>query len=754
VVRSRARRFLWLVFCGLIAGAAVLGISRLRVDNAPERFFVRGDESLARQARLEALFSRTREVRLLVLGDDLFSPSGLTALAAIEDLSSRHPAVIRTGGLWSRHRWLEPAWPPADIEAFTLRVADDPLDRAAGWIGRSGRAASVLVELAPTAGPEELTEIETAVRQALPSGFRLQVAGLPVFERAMNHSLRRLVVVHLPLLVAATTLLLWLEFRSSTTVLVPLLLVAAVEVTALAVLGYGGASIDMVSSVFVPLLFVLSLATAVHLLTGVRHELGAGLSPADAVVATLARKQRAVVWTVLTTGAAFGTFAVNPVSSIRSLGLWLAAGLAWLLILALGLYPGLMTAVATIAPSPKLGFLEGLARRRAPQLARWLLKRRRRVLLAFALLGAIAGAGLLQVRTGSGLASYFSPMHPTRRALQIFESEGLAAGAAHVMIRFPSDAEIGDGLRSPDGFERLADLSAELRTLPEVRGALGAGDLFSAALHDVVVEGEPSSGVRWLVLGMMQSDPEIATRLDSLLANEGRAARIILTLPLLAPKALDAALASVWQVADRAFPEATVEIAGELPLLVATQKHLATTLGVSLSVTLAVIVLSLMAVTRSARLTLLALTPNLWAVLVVFGVMGWLDVGLDSTTVMIAAIVAGLAVDDTFHVLAELNAAGGDSEARRWTDVLSRTAPALVLTSVVLSAGFAVLTLSEFAPIARLGGLATVGIIAALGADLLLLPALLAYPRPVRGALAGGTLRTPRAGARRAQQKH
>ena len=137
------------------------------------------------------------------------------------------------------------------------------------------------------------------------------------------------------------------------------------------------------------------------------------------------------------------------------------------------------------------------------------------------------------------------------------------------------------------------------------------------------------------------------------------------------------------------------------------------------------------AITRSVAGAARALVPNLWAVLVVFGVMGWAAIPLDSTTVMIATVVLGLAVDDTLHPLAQLElAAGGErgfaARASCLGTVFERVASAHTLTSLVLVAGFTVCALSDFLPLARFGALSALGVVAALAGDLLLLPALLA----------------------------
>jgi predicted RND superfamily exporter protein len=54
---------------------------------------------------------------------------------------------------------------------------------------------------------------------------------------------------------------------------------------------------------------------------------------------------------------------------------------------------------------------------------------------------------------------------------------------------------------------------------------------------------------------------------------------------------------------------------------------------------------------RSLKLALIAIAPNLLAISVVLGVMGWLNIPLDMMTITIAAISIGIAVDNTIHYI-------------------------------------------------------------------------------------------------------
>ena len=189
-------------------------------------------------------------------------------------------------------------------------------------------------------------------------------------------------------------------------------------------------------------------------------------------------------------------------------------------------------------------------------------------------------------------------------------------------------------------------------------------------------------------------------------------------------------------LATRAFPDAEVQVTGRYPLVLAAQRSMLRTMLASLTLTLLAVAGMLWAILRSGALTWRALVPNLWPVLVVLGAMGWSGVPIDSTTVMIAAVVLALAVDDTLHTLGHFRGAlraGATPAGRAAVITMSETAAGHVTTSGVLALGFAACALSPLVPVARFGALAAAGIAGALIADLLLVPALLASVRVASG---------------------
>lgn len=140
-----------------------------------------------------------------------------------------------------------------------------------------------------------------------------------------------------------------------------------------------------------------------------------------------------------------------------------------------------------------------------------------------------------------------------------------------------------------------------------------------------------------------------------------------------------------------------------------------------------VLVLPLLAlILRSLRLFLVGILPNVLPMLFALGFMAWSGLTLRIATAMILAIALGIAVDDTIHLLVRLKRELDDGHravaaVRR---ALSHTGQAILLTTVILVAGFASMSTSEVLGLRDMGIVGSVALIAALVADVLLAPSI------------------------------
>ncbi len=710
----------WVVLCALAAP----GLLRLTLDNSAEVFFIQDAAPLEVYRRFQLSFGRDQALRLAVRGPGLWTPQGLAWLSVLEEEAQALNGVIGAAGLYSHHRHRFSAWPPASPAAFKAKVLADSLDRQAGWVDREGDTATILLALY-NLPPDRLRETLTRLRRLLadsPPGVEAWIAGLPAVQSTMDDELIGFVSIFFPILAVAALVLLRLVLGPVALYLPALLLVGIVEVIVLGSMGYLGVSVNLVTIVLVPLTFVISLATAVHLLLHFRRFRRRGLGGRAALKGTYRDKQWAVLWAGITTAVGFGSLSSSAIPPVRTLGILAALAMALLTGAAFTLFPALL-AVGKSAHRPgQASAFERWGQQAGDWIARRAVARRGWVSLFFATAASLSLLGLAFLDTDTSLLSYLPRDHPERTRLEFLQQRGIGVVTAELFLD-------GQGVEPPPFAEesqlrQLARLCSELRSLPGVLGAVSASDLLST-FEDLTGPGEPATPET--ALARIHGFPEAELFLRFLRTPDGTRARISLLIPMRGFQSLQPLLERALEVARQRYPDLKVWLTGRYPLVLSAQRNLFGTMIFSGGLTLAVIMGLFGVLLREGRLWVAAGAVNLFPVLFVLGAMGWSGVPLDSTTVMIASVVLGLAVDDTFHALGLYRRhRRGSDPATAAIATLRETAAAHTLTSVLLAAGFGVCALSGLVPIARFGALTGLAILVALVADLVLLPALLA----------------------------
>ena len=141
----------------------------------------------------------------------------------------------------------------------------------------------------------------------------------------------------------------------------------------------------------------------------------------------------------------------------------------------------------------------------------------------------------------------------------------------------------------------------------------------------------------------------------------------------------------------------------------------------------AIITPVLIIVLRSFGLGLLAMLPNLFPIVVLFGLLGWLNWPIDLAIAMTASVALGIAVDDTTHFLIRFRAFGGTSKniVAPVGQAISQCGPAMLHTTAIGTAGLLVYGASEMTVVSNFSFSITCMLVLAIVADILMLPALL-----------------------------
>jgi predicted RND superfamily exporter protein len=128
----------------------------------------------------------------------------------------------------------------------------------------------------------------------------------------------------------------------------------------------------------------------------------------------------------------------------------------------------------------------------------------------------------------------------------------------------------------------------------------------------------------------------------------------------------------------------------------------------------------LLLVLRRVSAALFAVVPVSVACLAVLGLMGWLGIPVGVATSMFIAITLGIGIDFPLHLLQRIErerAAGAPDPIGRAKAIIG---PAIVIDSLVVSAGFGTLVFSQVPANARLGALVAITVLACCACTLLL----------------------------------
>jgi uncharacterized protein len=169
-------------------------------------------------------------------------------------------------------------------------------------------------------------------------------------------------------------------------------------------------------------------------------------------------------------------------------------------------------------------------------------------------------------------------------------------------------------------------------------------------------------------------------------------------------------------------------VTGMVPIFLRTQEAVLESLIRSFAFAFALIALVLMIVLKDPLSGLLTMLPNLWPVGVVFGLISWYGIDVDIGTMITASVALGIAIDGTLHLLTWFRQGIREGLSREEAIGLAmgHCAPAMWQTSMIIGLGMFILSFADLLLVSRFGWLMASLILAAMFADLILLPAMLA----------------------------
>ncbi len=535
-------------------------------------------------------------------------------------------------------------------------------------------------------------------------------AGSPLLNLALDAEGKRVEQFALPALLLVIIAVLLFFLRSLKLLLFALLPVGLAIGASEALLSLLGRSNNLVVNMQKPLLLVILLASNLHLLIAFIEGLRSGQDRIQAAHQAAQDKSRAIVWALATTAIGFGSLAFSPLPPVNSFGL----------ITSLGLLLGVPLLTAAVPYALARWGPKSLTPRKLIEDTSWLPKQAPALIpasvLAIVLLG-LGGWSLSELPQNPHAIRYFAADHPVRAQQQYFEQQGLGTASLEVILKASAITPESQQLKL------LNDLAKVALQHPQALARMDAALLlreanYRASQQDLL----PTSDQ------LAQWQPQLKEQLRNYWRPDQKEMRLSILLGQASHQDLEAIQSSLQNQMEDFSGHENYQLSfnGNYRLLLAAQADLLQTLLKSLLLTLLLMQIALVLALRSLKLSLLALAPNLIPVACLFGLMWGLNIPLDIGTCMTAAVALGIAVDDTLHFTLNYQKGG-------LPYAYNNTGLAMILSSVVIAAGFLALTPASFLPSRNFGLLAATALLAALLADLYLLPALLsAFDRPSR----------------------
>ena len=165
---------------------------------------------------------------------------------------------------------------------------------------------------------------------------------------------------------------------------------------------------------------------------------------------------------------------------------------------------------------------------------------------------------------------------------------------------------------------------------------------------------------------------------------------------------------------------------GQTAIFAYMQSSVTETLILSISMTLAIVAFTMLLIFKNLKMLWLFLLPNIAPIIVVGGIMGYLGISVDIGVAISAAVILGIAVDDSIHFFSKYFESIKVRNFEESIDyIISHSGNAMILTTLILSVTFAIFGVSSFVPNVNFAIVTVSALNIALLFDLVLLPALL-----------------------------
>ncbi len=743
ILRRPGLFVLLLVVLSVLAG---VGAKNLYFRGDYKVFFEETNPQRQAFTKMQQVFNKNENAAIIVVphSGDVFNPETLELLQSLTDAAWQTPFSTRVDSITNfQHTWSEDDdlmvqdMLPKDVTLDSSQIAEikhlvmqEP-ELKGRLVSPSGHVAMVNVTVVLPDGDQtiEVGVISQYVR-GLSAQFKAKYpdhdfyeTGMVLLNNAFTESATQDATTLVPLMFLTIIVVLWLMLRTWAGMLGTVIVVVITIVTTIGLSGWMGMFLSTATVNVPTIVMTLAVADCIHIIASTLLAMSRGMEKQAAIRYAVKLNQVPVWITSITTAIGFVTLNFSEVPVLADLGNLCAIGVMLACILSLTLLPAMLS----LLPLPVR-----IVTSESTLMARFgggVTKYYKVILPSTLVLAVVAGLLTTQNRLNDISTEYFAKSTQFRQASDFQEAN--LSGNARIDFAIYTGKE--SGINAPEVIQTIENFAIWLRQQAEVDHVVSISDTFKRLNKNMHGDDETfyrlpreqELAAQYLLLFEMSLP--YGLDLNNQLNLDKSATRMSVTMKNLGSKEFTEFEQRAKNWFDAHSQGLTIEAASPNLMFAHIGEANMKSLIQGTLVALVLISLLLIFALRSLKLGLISLVPNLLPALLGFGIWGAFSGQINMALSVVLSMTLGIIVDDTVHFLSKYKHARTEQKnaAQSIEYAFSTVGKALITTTVVLSLGFFVLTLSPFALNADMGMLTGIIIVVALLVDLLFLPAFL-----------------------------
>ncbi len=566
----------------------------------------------------------------------------------------------------------------------------------------------------------------------------LHYSGMPFLRNYRITTMADEVRLFLMLSFLIVAFILFVLFRSVSSVLLPMLVVAIGVIWAVGMIAFFGYKIDLLLGIVPTLIVIIGIPNCVYLINKYHLEYLKFGKKQRALAKAIERIGNVVFYANITTAIGFGVFSITKSEMLQRFGVIAGINILTVFVISIIVLPGILSYLSPPKRSSTVHLESALFKRIIQGLKQVNVKHQKLVWLFSVLIIVAAVFGLLRLKSQGYIFDDLPKKTKAYNDLLFFQNNFTGVVPFELVIDTKKKGRVvkGSTLKIIDKIQK--GIAAD----PEITQALSIAEGVKMATQ-AYYGGKasryqlPNSMERNLVFSYLSKMErgENSSLLDAFMDKEQRYARINFQMKDVGSMAFNQKMDRIEKMVNEAIGDKDFEViyTGSSMVALKGYQFLVDGLVNSLLVAFALIALIMAFLFRSLRMLLIAFIPNIIPLLITAAIMGAFQIHLKPATVLIFSIAFGISVDFTIHFLAkyrqELNRHNWNVQETVFV-ALEETGVSMLYTAIILLCGFMVFLISNFEGTIYLGLLTCITLIVSLLANLVLLPGILLAVKP------------------------